>query len=134
MKNKHFHVVAAVITFNGHILCMQKGETQYVYTSHHYEFPGGKVERGETEPDALQRELREEMNYEIQPIRHLLTIEHCYPDFGITLSAWLCTACSDIFYMKEHENFQWLVPSCITNLNWCAADLQIAIQISKEQH
>lgn len=133
MMNKHFHVVAAVIAFNGRILCMQKGKTPYVYTSHHYEFPGGKVEKGETESDALQRELHEEMNYDVQPIRHLLTIEHSYPDFNITLSAWLCTACSDIFCMKEHEDFRWLAASNITTLNWCAADLPIAVQISKEQ-
>jgi len=133
MKDKHFHVVAAVIAYNGKILCMQKGPTPFVYTAHHYEFPGGKVETGETESVALQRELHEEMSYDVQPIRHLLTIEHSYPDFSITLSAWFCTALSDNFCFKEHKAFQWLAPSNIANLNWCAADLPIAIEISKKQ-
>ena len=132
MEKKHYHVVAAIVVFDGRILCMQKGNTRFEYTAHHYEFPGGKVENGETESAALQRELREEMNYDVQPVHHLLTVEHAYPDFDITLSAWICQAASKDFCMKEHESFQWLRPKDLTKLNWCAADLPIAEKISQE--
>ena len=134
LEKKHYHVVAAAVIFEGCILCMQKGATPYIYTSHHYEFPGGKVEAGETEAAALQRELREEMNYKVQPIRHLLTVEHEYPDFSITLSAWLCTTASSRFTLKEHESFLWLPANKLSELDWCAADLPVASYITQLQH
>lgn len=119
---RHYHVVAAVVEHEGRYLCMQKGETRYAYTSHHWEFPGGKIEEGETQKQALQRELMEEMEYEVTPVRHLVTVEHDYPDFGLTLECWLCTATGTDFVRKEHADHRWLTAGEMQPLEWCAAD------------
>lgn len=137
---RHYHVVAAIVSdeqfaspssTQRRYLCMQKPDTRYAYTSRHWEFPGGKVEAGETEPEALQRELREELDYEVQVVRHLITVEHSYTDFGITLSCWLCTAPTDQFVRKEHIDHRWLTPDEMRDLDWCAADAPVLDTLSQ---
>lgn len=128
---RHYHVVAAVICHEGRYLCMQRGDTRYAYTSRHWEFPGGKVEEGESEPDALRRELLEEMDYPVTVERHLLDVEHTYPDFSLTLSCWLCTAKTDQFTRREHIDHRWLTPSELLSLDWCAADLPMVQTLVK---
>ena len=128
---KHYHVVAAIIRLESdtakepHYLCMQKPETRYAYTSRHWEFPGGKVEPGETEPEALRRELQEEMDYEVKIGSHLMTVEHTYPDFSLSLSCWMCTAQDDQFVRKEHIDHKWLTAREMKALEWCAADAPV---------
>ncbi|MBO5541759.1 MAG: (deoxy)nucleoside triphosphate pyrophosphohydrolase [Muribaculaceae bacterium] len=120
------HVVAAVIEHEGLILCMQKGHTRYAYTTGHWEFPGGKVEPGETPQQALHRELLEEMEYDIDVHEHLITVTHHYPDFDISMAAYRCTARDRQFVMREHAACRWLEPEQLLTLEWCAADLPIA--------
>jgi len=131
---KHYQVVAAIVehpTDPGRYLCMQKPDTRYSYTSRHWEFPGGKVETGETEPEALQRELREEMAYEVTVRSQLTTIEHSYPDFGITLSCWLCSTTTTDFTRREHLDHRWLTPTEMKQLEWCAADAPVLEELAK---
>lgn len=134
---RHYHVVAAVVSLADgssptRYLCMQKPDTRYAYTSRHWEFPGGKVEAGESEPEALKRELQEEMNYEVSVDEHLITIEHDYPDFGITLSCWLCSATTDKLVRKEHLDHRWLTPDEMKDLEWCAADAPVLEALAKK--
>ena len=100
-ERKHYNVVAAVIEVGGKVLCMQRGESRYDYTSHHWEFPGGKIEPGETPQQAVHRELLEEMELDVEVHELLATVTHDYPDFTITLAAYRCTASTTAFTMRE---------------------------------
>ena len=124
---KHYEVVAAVIEYDNKILCMQRGEAKYDYTSYKYEFPGGKVETGEENHIALSRELREEMDLDvvIDEKDYLLTVEHTYPDFAITMHAYLSKVSTPNFVMKEHVDFKWLSVSELDSLDWAEADKPI---------
>ena len=121
-RRKHYHVVAAVIEVGGRVLCMQRGETRYSYTSHMWEFPGGKIEPGETPQQALHRELLEEMDLDVEVHELLATVTHDYPDFTITLAAYRCTATTTAFTMREHAASRWLPWDQLPTLQWCAAD------------
>ena len=122
VTRKHYHVVAAVIEVHGKVLCMQRGVTRYPYTSHLWEFPGGKIEPGETPEQALHRELLEEMELDVQVREHLATVTHEYPDFTITLAAYRCEADTCDFIMREHAASRWLPWDELPSLPWCAAD------------
>lgn len=118
----HLEVVAAVVVKDGQYLCMQRGESKYIYTSHKWEFPGGKIEKGETQQEALKRELLEEMNYPVEVGVKLVTVTHCYPDFQITMHAFLCKPLAENFEQKEHIAHQWRSADQLSNLDWAAAD------------
>ena len=127
-QRKHYNVVAAVIEVDGKVLCMQRGVSRYEYTSHMWEFPGGKVEEGETPQQALHRELMEEMNLDVVVHEHLATVTHDYPDFTITLAAYRCTASTTDFIMREHAACRWLHWDELLTLSWCAADERLIKQ------
>ena len=122
----YYHVVAAIIQHHGELLCMQRGKTRFPYTSFKYEFPGGKVEPGETSEEALQREIHEEMDYDIHVDSLFMTVTHEYPDFTITMEAFLCSAKDRCFTLREHHAYQWLPSSLLDTLDWAAADAPIA--------
>lgn len=129
---KHYNVVAAVIIDNGEVLCMQRGQTKFEYTSYKWEFPGGKIEPNESPEEALQREILEEMDMQICVDKHLVTVEHEYKDFCITMAAYICKPINGrSFSMNEHHAFKWLAPSQLSNLDWAAADIGIADAIKK---
>lgn len=119
---KHHQVVAAVVEVDGKVLCMQRGESRFPYTSHKWEFPGGKIEPGETPEQALHRELLEEMDFDVEVHELLATVTHDYPDFTITLAAYRCTASTMDFTMREHTASRWLPWDELKILPWCAAD------------
>lgn len=127
MIMKHYEVVAAVIEHNGKILCMQRNQAKYDYVSYKFEFPGGKVEAGEERHAALERELREEMDMQVSIAEtdYLMTVEHSYPDFSITMHAYLCRPEQPAFVMKEHVAFKWLPVSELQTLDWAEADKPI---------
>ena len=124
---KHYEVVAAVIEYEEKILCMQRGKAKFEYVSYKYECPGGKVEVGEENYTALERELKEEMdmNVSISEDDYLLTVEHTYPDFAITMHAYLCKVSNPDFVMKEHVDYKWLSVSELDTLEWAEADKPI---------
>lgn len=122
---KHIDVVAAIVEHEGEYLCMQRGTAKYAYTAFKWEFPGGKIEAGETAEQALVRELHEEMDYDVQPQPLRLTVSHSYPDFDIALTAILCRAATRQFNMKEHVAARWLPKERLPELDWVEADHEL---------
>lgn len=131
MNVKHYDVVAAVIRKDGKYFCVRKGSTKYSYTSYKYEFPGGKIEPGETPQEALRREMAEELDYDISVGDRLVTVSHDYPDFSITLNAYLCEPLADDFKLKEHTEYRWLGAQELHTVDWAAADLGIVRRIEQ---
>lgn len=123
---KSLHVVAAVIVHQGKFLCALKGEHKFSYLSNTYEFPGGKVELDEMPEQALIREIKEELQLDIEVTQYLLTVDHTYPDFNIQLATYLCEADSiDGLVLTEHKAIKWCVAEDLEQLDWAAADLPI---------
>lgn len=120
-----FEVVAAVIIRNGSVLCLQKGSHRFSYLSEKFEFPGGKTESGESQEEALVREIREELCLEIRPLRHLITVPHAYPDFSILLHAWLCETEEKEPVLNEHKTACWLPLDRLKEPDWAAADVPV---------
>lgn len=124
---KHIDVVAAIIIYNEQILCMQRNKAKQDYISYKYEFPGGKIENGETKPEALMRELKEEMNIsiEISDEDFFCAVDHTYPDFALTLHSYICCVESPEFDRREHVDHKWVYPEALNSLDWAEADIPI---------
>jgi 8-oxo-dGTP diphosphatase len=122
---KKIEVVAAIIIHNEFILCTQRNESKLKYISNKFEFPGGKIEDGETKREALKRELIEELN--IEPIIKdlYLSVVHQYPDFELTMHSFICAASSKNITRNEHISHQWLKKEALNTLDWAAADIPI---------
>lgn len=121
----HLKVVAGILVFKGKILCLQRGKSKYPYTAFRYEFPGGKIEPGESHTQALERELREELDLQVHIKKEdwFYTAEYSYPDFSITMDTYFCHLQTPDFVLKEHVTAQWLLPEDLTKLDWAPADL-----------
>ncbi|MCS3797188.1 (deoxy)nucleoside triphosphate pyrophosphohydrolase [Niastella sp. OAS944] len=122
---KHYTVVAAIIKHEDRFLCMQRNSSKHAYLSYKYEFPGGKVEPGESNEAALVREIKEELDLDISLEKQYLTVEHEYPDFKLTMHSFLCNSATTEFNLKEHVAFQWLNKTELKSLDWAAADIPI---------
>jgi 8-oxo-dGTP diphosphatase len=122
---KMIEVVAAIIVCNRKILCVQRNEGKYKYVSKKWEFPGGKVESGETFEQAIRREIKEELMTEVQTAKHFLTVHHQYPDFFLTMHSFICQVKDPAITLTEHIDFTWLEPFKLDQLDWAAADIPI---------
>ncbi len=116
---KHIEVVAAVIRKEGRIFATQRGYGDF---KDWWEFPGGKMEPGETAEEALVREIREELSAEIVIDRFLRTVEWDYPAFHLTLHCYLCSPASEGMRLNEHEAARWLDSESIHSVRWLPAD------------
>lgn len=129
---KKIEVVAAIIYFDNQILCVQRPENKLSYISEKFEFPGGKIEKGESKKEALKRELIEELNFVPTKIDNLfLTVVHEYPDFELTMHSFKCYSETMDIQLNEHISSQWLTLEKLTEIDWAAADLPIVNRLVK---
>ena len=120
--DKHIEVVAAVIHKDGRIFATQRGYGDF---KDWWEFPGGKVEPGESLEEALKREIREELSAEIRIERLLRTVEWDYPAFHLTLHCFLCSLATEEMSLNEHEAVRWLDVTSIYLVKWLPADMDV---------
>ena len=126
---KKIEVVAAIIYFEDRILCVQRAKSNLEYISEKFEFPGGKIESGETKEDALKRELLEELNISTDIQSLFLSLVHQYPDFELTMHSFICKAGSKDIVLNEHISHEWLTIKELRSLDWAAADIPIVDQL-----
>ncbi len=132
MAKKEVKVAAAVIRNGDKYLCMQRRRSHREYESERWEFPGGKVEDGESGYDTLLREIKEEMDWDIYVGRTFATITHDYPDFTLSLTAYLCKPGDGDFTMLEHLDSKWLDKEELSSLRWTDADKKIVAIIQEK--
>ena len=116
---KRIEVVAAVIVRDDEVLATRRGYGEW---QGWWEFPGGKIEAGESPQDALRREIREELDAEIEVGRLLETVEWDYPSFHLTMHCFICTLVSGSMNLNEHEAAAWLTKENIGSVKWLPAD------------
>jgi 8-oxo-dGTP diphosphatase len=131
---KKIEVAAGIIYFEKEILCVQRPENKLSYISEKFEFPGGKIEKGESKEEALKRELIEELNFVPTKIDSLfLTVVHEYPDFELTMHSFKCYSETKIIQLNEHISSKWLTLKSLKKLDWAAADIPIVNRLIENE-
>lgn len=116
---KTIEVAAAVILKDGAVFATQRG---YGPWKDWWEFPGGKIEAGECPQEALVREIREELDAEVEVGELLETVEWDYPDFHLTMHCFICSLLSESMRLNEHEAAAWLTRETLDTVRWLPAD------------
>ena len=130
---KSVKVVAAVIRSVNEdhepvVFATQRGYGEY---KDWWEFPGGKIESGETPEGALVREIREELAAGIQVEKYLTTVEYDYPAFHLSMDCFLCRIKSGHLTLKEHEAARWLTKDTLDSVDWLPADRELIEKLKK---
>ena len=126
MVMKTIEVVAAIIHQNNKILATQRGYGDY---KGWWEFPGGKMEEGETEEQAIIREIREELDVEIAVEKKVCTVEYDYPQFHLRMHCFWCSIAQGALQLKEHQSAQWLAKEEWESVDWLPADVLVLEQL-----
>ena len=130
---KTIRVVAAIIigkneTGEQSVFATQRGYGKY---KDGWEFPGGKIEEGESPQEALSREIKEELDMDIMVDELLITVEHDYEDFHLSMDCFWCEIIAGKPELKEHEAARWLTISEIWDVDWLPADVEVVKKIEK---
>ena len=123
---KTVRVTAAVIHADGRVFATQRGYGEF---KDGWEFPGGKIEPGETPQEALVREIKEELDADIKIGALIDTIEYDYPTFHLSMDCFLCEPLSRSFVLKEHEAARWLSAEELDSVEWLPADVTLIDRI-----
>lgn len=125
---KTIDVVAAIIVKDSEILATQRGYGEF---EGGWEFPGGKVEEGETPEQAIVREIHEELNAKIAVKDFLVQVEHDYPTFHLSMMCFICTLTDPTFQLLEHHAAKWLDLQHIDSVDWLPADIKVVNAIKE---
>lgn len=125
---KEIKVVAAIIQKENKILATKRGYGEFINM---WEFPGGKIESGETKKQALVREIKEELNIEINVDKFAIDIEYQYPNFYLFMSCFMCSIKEGSIELLEHNDGKWITKKELNTLNWLPADID-AVNYLKE--
>jgi len=123
---KQIEVVAAVILEGDKLFATQRGYGEW---KDWWEFPGGKMEAGETPEEALVREIREELSAEISVDGLLCTVEYDYPQFHLTMHCYLCSLLTEALHLNEHEAAKWLGKDELLSVRWLPADVKVIEEV-----
>lgn len=124
---KTINVVAAVIMKEGKVFATQRGYGEF---KDGWEFPGGKVEAGESQEEALRREIREELEVEVNVGDLIDTIEYDYPAFHLSMKCYACTIAGGSPHLLEHEAARWLSADQLDSVAWLPADITLIPKIA----
>ena len=116
---KTIKVVAAIIIKDGQVFATQRGYGEF---KGWWEFPGGKMEPEESPQEALKREIREELDAEVEVRELLETVEWDYPNFHLTMHCFICSLFSESLHLNEHEAATWLTHETLRSVKWLPAD------------
>lgn len=125
---KTINVVAAVIFKDGKVFATQRGYGEF---KDGWEFPGGKIEPGESPKNALRREIREELEVDINVGDLIDTIEYDYPAFHLSMKCFACTIAGGSPHLQEHEAAKWLTSMQLGSVDWLPADVTLIPKIEK---
>ncbi len=119
---KRIEVVAGIIRDGGRIFATQRGYGEF---KDGWEFPGGKIEAGESHEEALKRELFEELDMEVAVGDLVEIVEYDYPQFHLTMYCYFCQLLNPDYELKEHEAAKWLTKDSLDSVDWLPADLSV---------
>ena len=125
---KNIRVVAAIIINKDKVFATQRGYGEF---KDGWEFPGGKIEKGETPEQALEREIQEELETKIQVNEKIDTVEYDYPNFHLSMDCFICNIIEGDLILKEHEAAKWLSKEELYSVNWLPADEGLIEKIKK---
>ena len=125
---KHVQVAAAIIVDDGKIFATQRAHGEF---KDRWEFPGGKIEQGETPQQAAKREVMEELDTEIEVGELFDTVEYDYSAFHLTMHCFLCTVKSGDLVLKEHQAAKWLTRETLDSVEWLPADIGLIEKLKK---
>lgn len=126
---KTIRVAAAMIIEDGAVLATQRG---YGAFKGGWEFPGGKLEPGELPEETLVREIREELEADIEVVEYLDTVEYDYPEFHLSMACFVCRLKSGELVLKEHEAARWLSKEMLRSVEWLPADVEVLEKVEKK--
>lgn len=119
---KKIEVVAAIIKDKDTVLATKRGYGEFIDK---WEFPGGKMEAGESREEALKREIKEELEVEISVNEYLITVEYDYPNFHLTMHCFICSIVNGTIKLVEHNDSKWVSVEELDSLEWLPADIEV---------
>lgn len=125
-EKKTVSVVGAVIIHDGKVFAAQRG---YGPMKGGWEFPGGKIEEGESEQQAAVREIQEELDTLVKPLARIGYVEYDYPEFHLHMACWKCVIQEGSLHLLEHEDARWLSRQDLYDVSWLPADATILKEV-----